>query len=218
MAGDAGTTGILILIMVLLTHGTDLNGDGIITGDGTVGVGIIGVGTIGDGIIGDGAVGEIDTIIDFTEDDMLIIVIHVTEKEQVIVQIDDIAILQPEEILLPVADEIQLAVGVIQLAVDVVLLYIETVTIVTLEDHQVQLKEEIPLPEGIPILDQEIIDHQPETGVPIQEEALQEVNLQAVEVQLDLDQEAHRQEALLQDQKAVALHLKKEEVRIQLNN
>jgi len=75
IAGDAGTTGILILIMVFMTLGTDLNGVGII-GDG-----IVGDGTTGVGIIGGGTVGDIHTIIDLAEDDMLIIVIYATEEE-----------------------------------------------------------------------------------------------------------------------------------------
>lgn len=75
ITGVFGIIGILILIMVFMALGMDLNWVGII-GDG-----IVGDGTTGVGIIGDGTVGDIHTIIDLTEDDMLIIVIYATEEE-----------------------------------------------------------------------------------------------------------------------------------------
>jgi len=109
--------------------------------------------------------------------------------------------------VLQAAGEIRPAADVIQPVVDETLLYTEIAATVAaqtllgiltaiLEDHRTRLKEETPLLEGILILDQEIINHLLETGALIQGE-----------VQLDL-------EVLLQDQKAVVLHLKEEEVRL----
>lgn len=106
--------------------------------------------------------------------------------------------------MLQAAGEIRPAADVIQPVVDETLLYTEIAATVA---AQTLLGILTVILEGILILDQEIINHLLETGALIQGEVLQEVNLLAVEVQLDL-------EVLLQDQKAVVLHLKEEEVRL----